>query len=85
MREALPKLEAEHAQRLNTLLESDLRQARVRLVEDGGEQTVYNITVADHHNYIVFTDGYTPVLVNNCHAAIRIGRPGGRRLQRRDR
>ncbi|MTW21603.1 phosphoenolpyruvate synthase [Allochromatium palmeri] len=70
IREALPKLETEHAQRLHTLLESDLRQARVRQVEDGDEQAVYNITVADHHNYIVFTERYTPVMVNNCHAAI---------------
>jgi pyruvate,water dikinase len=31
---------------------------------------VFNITVADNHNYIVFTERYTPVLVNNCHAAI---------------
>ncbi|RMD71773.1 MAG: phosphoenolpyruvate synthase, partial [Gammaproteobacteria bacterium] len=35
-----------------------------------GEDDVYNITVADHHNYIVWTSRYTPILVNNCHAAI---------------
>jgi tRNA-splicing ligase RtcB (3'-phosphate/5'-hydroxy nucleic acid ligase) len=27
---------------------------------------VYNFTVADNHNYIVFSDLYTPILVHNC-------------------
>ncbi len=31
---------------------------------------VYNITVGDNHTYVVFTDKLTPVIVNNCHAAI---------------
>ena len=56
--------------RLEMLLASDLRQARVVLEETLPEDEVYTLTVADHHNYIVFTDRYTPVLVNNCHAAI---------------
>jgi pyruvate,water dikinase len=56
--------------RLGTLLCSDLRQARVSLEETLPEDDVFNITVADNHNYIVFTERYTPVLVNNCHAAI---------------
>jgi pyruvate, water dikinase len=56
--------------RLETLLTSDLRQTRVALEQALGEEDVYNITVADNHNYIVFTARYTPVLVNNCHAAI---------------
>jgi pyruvate,water dikinase len=56
--------------RLEHLLASDLRQARVRLEEKLAEDDVYNITVADNHNYIVFTERYSPVLVNNCHAAI---------------
>lgn len=34
---------------------------------------VYNFTVADNNNYIVFTDHYTPVLVHNCsHGAGRL-------------
>jgi pyruvate,water dikinase len=56
--------------RLEHLLASDLRQARVGLEETLGDADVYNITVGDNHNYIVFTERYTPVLVNNCHAAI---------------
>lgn len=65
-----PHLAPELATRLQTLLASDTRQARVHLVEECAEEAVYNITVSDHHNYIVFTERYTPVLVNNCHAAI---------------
>ena len=56
--------------RLESLLCSDLRQARVSLEQSLPEDDVFNITVADNHNYIVFTERYTPVLVNNCHAAI---------------
>ena len=43
---------------------------RVFKVADSVESEVYNITVADHHNYLVFTSKYTPVVVCNCHAAI---------------
>ncbi|MCV6638413.1 phosphoenolpyruvate synthase [Candidatus Albibeggiatoa sp. nov. NOAA] len=68
---ALEQLDdAELTQDLQTLIDSDLRQARVNLVADLGQDWVYNITVEDHHNYIVFTENYTPVMVNNCHAAI---------------
>ena len=56
--------------RLLNLLGSDLRQARVSLEQTLPEDEVFNISVADNHNYIVFTERYTPVLVNNCHAAI---------------
>ena len=42
----------------------------IKLLNTLEEQDVYNITVADNHNYIVFTERYTPILVNNCHAAI---------------
>ena len=66
----LPAEKSTLAQRLQTLLDSDIRQSRVRLVSDLGENEVYNITVADNHNYIVFSSRYSPVLVNNCHAAI---------------
>ncbi|MBI2208260.1 phosphoenolpyruvate synthase [Candidatus Woesearchaeota archaeon] len=55
---------------LARILESDLRMQRVDYSRDLGEQDVYNITVEDNHNYIVFTTRYTPILVNNCHAAI---------------
>jgi pyruvate,water dikinase len=43
---------------------------RVTYSDDLGVKTVYNIMVQDHHDYIVFTCRYTPVLVENCHAAI---------------
>ena len=62
--------DAELKARLEKLLSSDVRQARVALEETLPEDEVFNITVADNHNYIVFTERYTPVLVNNCHAAI---------------
>ncbi|MFH1440398.1 MAG: PEP/pyruvate-binding domain-containing protein [Candidatus Woesearchaeota archaeon] len=42
----------------------------VKLKNNLGEEDVYNITIADNHNYIVFTDRLTPIVVNNCHAAI---------------
>jgi len=35
-----------------------------------GVTEVYNITVEDHHNYMVFTEQNTPIFVANCHAAI---------------
>ncbi len=55
---------------LTQILSSDTRMQRVFFESDLYEQDVFNITVADNHNYIVFTDRYSPVLVNNCHAAI---------------
>ncbi len=58
------------AQRLRRLLEGDVRQLRMVAVEDAAPAEVYNLTVAEHHNYVVFTERLTPVLVNNCHAAI---------------
>jgi pyruvate,water dikinase len=56
--------------RLNRILESDLRMQRVKIEKEAVKSDVYNITVAGNHNYVVFTERYTPVLVNNCHAAI---------------
>lgn len=52
------------------LLQGDIRMQRVVKVVDEVDAEVYNITVANHHNYLVFTDKYTPVVVCNCHAAI---------------
>jgi tRNA-splicing ligase RtcB len=46
---------------------------RAFYIETMGEISVYNFTVEDNHNYIVFTDFYTPVLVHNCsHGAGRL-------------
>ena len=56
--------------KLSKLIASDIRQLRVVKSKTLGEKDVYNITVADNHNYVVFTEQYTPVVVNNCHAAI---------------
>ncbi|MCF7799690.1 hypothetical protein K9L05_00725 [Candidatus Babeliales bacterium] len=56
--------------KLETILDSDTRMQRVLLVSKIGFQDVYNIEVEDNHNYVVFTERYTPILVNNCHAAI---------------
>ncbi|MFZ2725708.1 MAG: PEP/pyruvate-binding domain-containing protein [Methylococcaceae bacterium] len=56
--------------RLEKLLASDIRQTRMSFLEQLETQDVYNITVDAHHNYLVFSERYTPILVNNCHAAI---------------
>ena len=57
-------------QDITNILNSDTRMQRVKYIKDLGEDYVYNITVKDNHNYIIFTNKYTPVLVSNCHAAI---------------
>ena len=56
--------------KIEKILKSDLRQIRVNKIKDTGTKDVYNITVFKNHNYVVFTEKYTPILVNNCHAAI---------------
>ncbi|MGQ0534914.1 MAG: PEP/pyruvate-binding domain-containing protein [Methanobacteriota archaeon] len=55
---------------LERAIRSPLRMKRVRQVSGPETEDVYNIEVADHHNYVVFTERLTPVLVANCHAAI---------------
>ncbi len=54
-------------------MNSELASVRVRCLTKK-VMDVYNITVeADReidHNYVVFTSGYTPLVVGNCHAAI---------------
>jgi pyruvate,water dikinase len=66
----IPSATEEIKQRLQKILDSDTRMQRVSLSRKIGEEDVYNITVEGNHNYLVFTDRYTPVIVNNCHAAI---------------
>jgi pyruvate, water dikinase len=56
--------------KFSNLLTGDIRMQRVIPLEEEREDDVYNLTVADYHNYVVFTSKYTPVLVCNCHAAI---------------
>jgi pyruvate,water dikinase len=70
LRQQLPDIDPMRRVRIEKLLASELRQARVTMEETLGDHEVYTLTVADNHNYIVFTERYTPVLVNNCHAAI---------------
>ncbi len=54
-------------------LDQTLTMNRAFYIETMGEISVYNFTVEDNHNYIVFTDFYTPVLVHNCsHGAGRL-------------
>ncbi|MGB7273453.1 MAG: phosphoenolpyruvate synthase [Geitlerinemataceae cyanobacterium] len=52
------------------LLDGDLRMQRVVSTGEKDYGDVFNITVAEHHNYVVFTRKYTPIVVCNCHAAI---------------
>jgi tRNA-splicing ligase RtcB (3'-phosphate/5'-hydroxy nucleic acid ligase) len=54
-------------------IDKTLAMNRVFKVDCGENKPVYNFTVRDNHNYIVFTKYYTPVLVHNCsHGAGRL-------------
>jgi len=66
----LPLTEGKVRGDLSRILNSGLGMQRVGFNQKLGTREVYNIEVEDNHNYIVFTERYTPVLVNNCHAAI---------------
>ncbi|MHA1838403.1 MAG: PEP/pyruvate-binding domain-containing protein [Candidatus Ranarchaeia archaeon] len=56
---------------LDIILNSHVHSQRVMQTSGSrGQEPVYNITVADHHNYLVFTKNYVPLVVANCHAAI---------------
>lgn len=66
----LPLLNNQSRKTVSNIINSELRMQRVEKISDIGLSKVYNIEVEDNHNYFVFTDGMTPVLVNNCHAAI---------------
>jgi len=47
-------------------IDLSLAMNRVFKVDVDWELPVYNFTVEDNNNYIVFTDYYTPILVHNC-------------------
>ncbi len=66
----LPMCGTKEFEEIEKILNSDTRMHRVKKENDLGKKEVYNITVEDHHNYIVFSSRYTPILVENCHAAI---------------
>ncbi|HLP89518.1 MAG TPA: RtcB family protein [Nostocaceae cyanobacterium] len=54
-------------------LDTTLAMNRIFKVEGEEYLPVYNFTVEDNHNYIVFTENYTPILVHNCsHGAGRL-------------
>ncbi len=55
---------------INSILESDIKMQRINKISEDGVGEVYNITVDDTHTYVVFTKNLSPLLVNNCHAAI---------------
>jgi len=56
--------------KLRQIASSPLRMKRVSQVDSLPETEVYNLTVEDNHNFVVFTRNLTPVWVANCHAAI---------------
>lgn len=66
----LPLCDDDCSKDIDKILGSDTRMHRVNFSKKLGVKEVYNIMVEAHHNYIVFTSRYTPVIVNNCHAAI---------------
>ncbi|MEM5782705.1 MAG: putative PEP-binding protein, partial [Candidatus Aenigmatarchaeota archaeon] len=59
---------------LKKFSESDIRMTRFRLIDIKKQEDVFNLTIdadsEEDHNYVVFTDNYTPLIVGNCHAAI---------------
>lgn len=55
---------------LTNISKSSLSMLRVNQLGTTTQQPVYNITVEDNHNYVVFTSRLTPIIANNCHAAI---------------
>jgi len=59
---------------LRRFAESDIRMIRSEVTNIKHNEEVFNITIeADNeldHNYVVFTNKYTPIIVGNCHAAI---------------
>lgn len=56
--------------KINELIDSDMRMNRIKIVGECDFDDVYNITVEDNHTYVVFSEKLTPIIVNNCHAAI---------------
>jgi pyruvate,water dikinase len=56
---------------LTNIINSPLKMYRVILESrNRTKRKVYNIEVEGNHNYIVFTSRLTPLIVENCHAAI---------------
>jgi len=67
----MPRILGEPANHeLTKIINSPLKSLRANFKRRLGLQKVYNITVEDNHNYVVFTNRYTPIIADNCHAAI---------------
>ncbi len=66
----MPNMSGEEKKELKKIIDSDLRTRRIEKVREFGKKPVYNLEIEDNHNYIVFTEHLTPILVHNCHAAI---------------
>jgi|GEM_PF-51702 len=60
--------------KLQTLSKSDLSMKRLISFGKTEKIDVYNLTINAEseldHNYVIFTNDYTPIVVGNCHAAI---------------
>ncbi len=66
----IPLLKGNIKSILLNILKANFVSLRVTNGKKIRTENVYNITVEDNHNYFVFTSKLTPVIVNNCHAAI---------------
>jgi pyruvate,water dikinase len=66
----LPLLKGEIKRIVQNIIKSPLVSVRATGVNGSKTEEVFNLTVEDHHNYLVFSSKYMPILVNNCHAAI---------------
>lgn len=71
----IPKLNNTLKKEFNNLLAAPFSMQKVKIIKkEKDKKDVYNITVAADseldHNYVVFTENYTPIIVANCHAAI---------------
>jgi phosphoenolpyruvate synthase/pyruvate phosphate dikinase len=80
-RDLLPIMPTEGRDDLQALLDSPLRSYRVKPVAEAEAAIVYNFEVdaTDEldKNFVVLTEGMTPVLVSNSHAAV-VGRQMGK-------
>ena len=66
----VPMAKKEAQTELQKICSSPIRMKRAVHLQNCGETDVFNIEVDEHHNYVVFTEQFTPLWVANCHAAI---------------
>ncbi len=50
----------------NAPLDKKLSMQRIKSIKGENVEDVYNLTIKDNNNYVVFSDYYTPLLVHNC-------------------